>query len=231
MKYGVIGIFLLSLLVILNGCPSGPPVADNFISSPLNGKIFDHDNLPCGDVVITVDNFTKVKSDINGRFVIPDLTRGTHQLVCRKESYEEITIDYNFLNQNDVLWIKMISLEQLIRQIDDKFFNNKWDETNDLFERAAKIDPDDPVLLYLTSVLYLHNGWVENALEVLLDMIEKGNNEPTIYLSIADIYQYKMNDPALAFQYLEKYITMVHDEDAYKRVETLRAYLPENETE
>jgi tetratricopeptide (TPR) repeat protein len=231
MKYIVIYLLLLSLLIFVTGCPSGPPVADNFISSPLNGKIFDHDNLPCSDVIITVDKFTKVKTDINGRFFIPNLTRGKHVFVCEKESYEELAFTYNFLNQNEVLWLKMTSLEQLIRQIDEMFFDKKWDETESLFERASKINPDDPILLYLTSVLYLHKGQIDNARDILLSIIDKGYTEPIIYLSLADIYQYKLDDPANALLYLEKYSALIQDEEVYRRIEELRARLPESSSE
>jgi hypothetical protein len=231
MKYAIMCLLPLFLLVIVTGCPSGPPVADNFISAPLNGKIFDHDNLPCSDVIITVDNFTKVKTDINGRFTIPSLTRGNHVIVCKKESYEDYTITYNFLNQNEVLWLKMISQEQIIRQIKEKFNNKQWDETESLFQRASKINPDDPILLYLTSILYLHKGEIDDACEVLLAIIDKGYTEPVIYLSLADIYQYKLDDPSNALLYLEKYSALIHDDNIEGRIEELRARLSESNFE
>jgi tetratricopeptide (TPR) repeat protein len=215
------------LLIILFSCTSGPSSTDKFLNAPLNGKIFDFDNLPCSGVLIKVNNSIKAKSDINGRFIIPSLAKGKHEFVLTKENYEELQFTFDFINTNQVLWLKMISLDQLIRLIEEKFDEKMWDEGEKLIERAQKINPRDSVVLYLTSVLYIHNKWYEKALEILLSIVESGEKEPIIYLTIGDIYEYYLNDPVKAREYLEKYAALKYDEGVTIRIENLRSSLPE----
>jgi len=214
-------------VILICSCVTGPSSTDKFLFAPLNGKIFDYDNLPCSGVLVTVNKITKVKSDINGRFVVPSLAKGKHKFVLKKDGYETLEFTFEFLNSNQILWLKMTSLDQLIRQIEHKFDENAWDEVENLIARANKIEQDNPVVLYLTAVLYIHNTWYENAIEVLEKVIEKDTEEPIIYLTLADIYQYNVDNPAKALEMLEKYVALQYNEKAYSRIANLRDIVPQ----
>ncbi|MBN2534030.1 MAG: hypothetical protein JXB88_14165 [Spirochaetales bacterium] len=225
-------VLALLFIIILCSCSSGPLSTGKFFFASLNGKIFDFDNLPCSGVLVTVNNSIKVKSDINGRFLIPSLAKGTHKFVLAKEGYEILEFSFDFLNENQVLWIKMLSLDQLIRQIEAKFDGKEWDEAEKLIKRAQKIKPEDSVVIYLTSILYIHYEKYENALEMLLEIIKSGEEEAIVYLTIADIYQYNLEDPAKALEYLKKYVSIKYDETVNKRLEKLRSSLePQEESQ
>lgn len=226
-----ITILALFLVILIYSCSSGPSSTDVFLTAPLNGKIFDYDNLPCSGVLVTVNNSIKVRSDINGRFIIPSLAKGEHQFILTKDGYEEKVFTFDFINKNQVLWLKMISLDQIIRQIEANFDKNDWDEAERLIERAQKIRSEDSVVLYLTSILYIHNKWFDKALETLMKIIESGKEEPIVYLTIADIYQYNLEDPAKALEYLDKYVTLKYDEGVNKRIEHLRSIEPQETNE
>lgn len=221
-------ILIVFLFFILCSCISGPSSTDKFLLAPLNGKIFDYDNLPCSGVLVTVNNTMKVKSDINGRFFIPSLAKGSHNFVLTKENYEVLEFTFDFINKNQVLWIKMISLDQLIRQIEAKLDEKDWDEAQKLIVKAQKINPEHSIVLYLASILYINTKDFDKALELLLKITEFGENEPVVYLTIADIYQYNLEDPVKALKYLEKYVSLKYDETADKRIEDLRKPGPED---
>jgi tetratricopeptide (TPR) repeat protein len=211
--------FILFLLVA--GCESAP-ISSDFLLAQLEGKIFDYDNVPCADVLITIDNGIGVHSDINGRFVIPSLGKGKHVLKATKENYEDLVEQFSFLNQNQVLWLRIISINQLEKRIEKAFEEKKWDEVESLIDRALKIKHDDPVIMYLQALYYNQNGWLEQAMEVLGKIIESGYNEPVVFLTMADICQYKLHKKDLAITYLGKYLELKTDEGVFRRLDALK---------
>ncbi len=208
-------------LVALAGCES-VPISTDFMLAPLEGKIFDNDNTPCSDVLVTIDKGASVRSDINGRFVLTAVGKGKHEITATKEGYESFLTSFSFLNRNQILWIRMISLKQIERKIEAAFDDEKWEDAENLIDRALKVKDNDPVILYLQALLFDHNGWFDQSLEVLARIVDGGHGEATIFLTMADICEYKLKDKARAIQYLEKYLEMKTDDSAFKRIEALK---------
>ncbi|MBN2443108.1 MAG: tetratricopeptide repeat protein [Spirochaetales bacterium] len=220
-------ILMLILSLLLFSCLTGPSSTDDFLTAPLNGKIFDEDNLPCSGVLVTVNKNIKVKSDINGRFVIPDLPKGEHTFILTKDDYEVLEFKFDFINKNQVLWLKMISLDQMIRQIEVYMDDKDYFEATKLIERAQKIDPDNSILFYLSAVFYIQNKRFEEASGELTKIIDKGEEDPIVYLTLADLYQNHLGDPAKALDYLLKYAAYNMDEKIQKRIDYLRSIVPQ----
>jgi len=222
---------IISLLIIITAffisCSSTPRNSTSFNSAPIQGKIFDSENFPCSDVLIVIDEKIKVKSDINGRFLVSKLKKGSHDFVLLKEGFEEKRFTYNFNNRNDVLWLEMISMDQLINKIKEFFNEKKWYEAKNYIERAEKIDIKDPVLTYLTAIFDLKNGYPEKSIVNLEKLLENGFAEPVVYLSLADIFQYELNEIEPALEYLQKYIAIKKDKEIVKRAEELKKILSE----
>jgi tetratricopeptide (TPR) repeat protein len=217
-------LFTILLITGFSGCESAP-ISTDFMLASLEGKIFDYDNTPCSDVLITIDKGAAVRSDINGRFVIPGVGKGLHDIKATKEGYEEYTEAFSFSNRNQILWIRMISIKQLETRIETAFEDRKWDELESLVDRALKIKNDDPVILYLQALYFNQNGWFDQAIEVLTKITETGHAEATVYLTMADIYQYKLQQKNRAIECLGKYLEKKTDDAAYKRLEALKKSL------
>jgi tetratricopeptide (TPR) repeat protein len=203
------------------GCTSAP-ISSDFSLAPLDGKVFDFDNTPCADVLVTVDDGVAVRSDINGRIWIAALDKGKHVIRATKENYEEYVETFTFLNRNQVIWIRIMSLNQLEKKIDKSFEDKKWDDVGALIDRALKVKNDAPVILYYQALLYKQNGWFEQAMAVLEKITTNGYNEPIVYLTMADIAQYKINNKELAITYLRKYLDLKTDDNVFKRLEALQ---------
>jgi hypothetical protein len=209
------------VLMFFSGCETGP-ISQNFLVAPLEGKIFDYDNTPCSEVQIFIDKNSVTSSDINGRFVIPNLTKGNHELRATKDGYEEIIINFGFSNKNQVLWLRMISVNQLVKQIENAIDDRKMDEAENLIDRALKVSKDDPVVLYLQALYFIQNGWIEQSIEVLTKIVESGHPEPAVLLTLADLYQFRLNNRDAAIMYLERYLDVKTDENIFKRLEAIK---------
>src|SRR5690348_15121099 len=64
--------------MLLAACATQKVEDPLFDKAPLFGMIYDADNQPCDGVQLTVDGVPGPLTDIRGRFMIPDLTRGPH---------------------------------------------------------------------------------------------------------------------------------------------------------
>jgi predicted Zn-dependent protease len=121
----------------------------------------------------------------------------------------------------------MISLDQLMKLIENSLDDNEFYEAEKLIQRAKTIEPNNPVLLYLHALLFIETERFEDAVTQLKQIIENKHGEPMIYLTLADIYQKYLDDPAQALQYLEKYAVYNVDDTIKKRMEYLRTVLSE----
>jgi tetratricopeptide (TPR) repeat protein len=214
-------IFICILSIGFAGCESAP-ISSDFMLASLEGKIFDYDNTPCSDVLITIDNGGSVRTDINGRFLLPSVGKGKHEIKATKNGYEDYVASFSFLNRNQILWIRMLSIHQLEKKIETAFDEKKWDEVESLVDRALAIDKNDPIIMYLQAMYFNENGWFEQATDVLVKIAENGYPDATVFITIADICEYKLQNKELAIQYLQKYLDIKTDEAAFKRLDNLK---------
>jgi tetratricopeptide (TPR) repeat protein len=225
-----VGALLLGSL-LLAGCATGGSDARAFEKAPLFGMMYDEENQPCAGVKLAVDGAVNEKdtglvTDIRGRFLLPDLTRGEHVLVATKEGYELLRLKIVFLNRSDVLFLRMVSLGQLLAKAEKSLEERKWDEAESLLARAEKLDAGDSVLCFLRAVKAYRTGEFAAAVDLLNGILDKGAKEPSLYLFLADIYQENLDDPRKAIEYLDAYLSRRPDSDAEKRVAALKAALP-----
>ena len=61
------------------------------------------------------------------------------------------------------------------------------------------------------------------AYQVLNGILEKGYHEPYVYLSLADIYQYQLNDPEKAVFYVEEFLKLKRNREVEKRLDSLKS--------
>jgi hypothetical protein len=215
-------LLLCTLLPLLGGCPS---MADRAITefsvADLHGMIYDYHSQPCSQVRILIDNRDGPLSDINGRFVLKNLSKGTHSITLIKDGYEEVNFSFDFINRTQVLYVKLFSLNQLLELAEKELDNKKLGKTEELLSRAEKIDAENVVLLYMKAILALKREQVEQALTLLNSILEQGIIEPMVLLTIADIYEYYKKDTQKAIYYLNRYLHQEENPDARKRLKKL----------
>ncbi len=194
-----------------------------FDTAPLFGMVYDEDNQPCSGVELTVDNQPGPVTDIRGRFVVPDLARGSHAIVASKKAYESLSTSVMFLNRADVLHLTIVSFPQLLDRARQSLSALKWEEARTFLERAQSLDPEDAVLRYLYAIVSFRTGDYPGAV-VFLKAILDGPTPPSpaVYLFLADLYQDKLNDPANAISSLASSLKLRADPDVERRLAALK---------
>jgi tetratricopeptide (TPR) repeat protein len=192
-----------------------------FRSATLVGMVYDQDQKPCAGAWITVDGGQGPQTDINGRFVIDALERGDHRIGVGKEGFESLETQVSFVDRTQVLYLRVISFNQLLRQAEEALDRRKLQEADGLLRRAEALNSEDPVGLYLRAVYFLRLEDTEQAIGLLQKILARGQRLPAILLTLADIYQYRLKDAAQAADYLRQYLRAEDDPDIRARLAEL----------
>ncbi len=213
---------LIGLLVLGGGCSSlADRAVTEFTTADLHGMIYDYHSQPCSNVQIRIDKRKGPSSDINGRFVLKNLSKGMHSVVFSKEGFEDVSFSFNFSNRTQVLYLKLFSLDQLLELAQKELENKKLGKAEGYLKRAAKIDATNAVLLYLKAVIALKRDQIDLAVQELNTILKQGVIEPVVFLTLADIYQYYRKDYAMAIHYLKQYVHQQENVEVLKRLKKL----------
>lgn len=215
-------LLLLPLLLFCSCATNNKTTVYDFQTAPLFGMIYDYDNTPCANVRMRIDGADGPVSGINGRFIVQSLSRGEHRIVFTKEGYETESLSFQFLNKNQVLYVRMISFEQLLEKAEDAIEYHQWEEGDELLKRAEQIKGNDPLARYLKAVLLKEKGEAEKAVEILLEILRSGFKGPYVYLALGDLYQYQLQDIPEAVRYIEEYLKLEANREVQKRLEELK---------
>lgn len=197
-----------------------------FASSPLVGMVYDLDQKPCAGALITVDGQEGPRTDINGRFVIDALRRGEHLLRVSKPGYEPLETALSFLDRTQVLYLRLTSLGQLLREAEEALDRRRLQEADELLRRAETLNAEDPVGMYLRAVYFLKRENTEAAISLLERIRAQGQKAPAILLSLADIYQYRLRDMPRAIFYLRQFLDAEDNPEVRARLSGLESELP-----
>ncbi len=192
-----------------------------FNSAPLVGMVYDQEQKPCVAALISVDGREGPRTDINGRFVIDALQRGDHRLKVSKEGFEPLEVPLSFVDRTQVLYLRVVSFNQLLRQAEEALDRRKLQEADGLLRRAEALSAEDPIGLYLRAVYFLRLEDIEQAIGLLQKILARGQRLPAVLLSLADIYQYRLQDAAQAADYLRQYLRAEDDPDIRARLAEL----------
>jgi len=222
----VLELIVIALALSFSSCLSKDRSASmGFADAPLFGMVYDVDNQPCSDALIFIDNEEGPQTDINGRFVIGYLPGGEHKVQVKKDGYEELIANFKFSNKNQVLYLRVISFNQLLRKTEYALEKKRLKETGELIQRVEAIDADHPVAMYLKAVYLMECRKPEEAVIILNKILAKGYEEPVVYITLADIYQYRIDDAGKAVFYLEESLKIQRNHKTGKRLEALKLEL------
>jgi hypothetical protein len=219
-----LGIAGLGIVLCLGSCVSyREKRIREFASAPLLGMVYDRDQKPCVSALITVDGQDGPRTDINGRFVIDELARGDHLIGVQKEGYEPLQAPVSFLDRTQVLYLRVISYSRLLREAEEALDRQKLGEAEELLDRAEALDAEEPVGLYLRAVLFLKRGDSGRAAAQLEQILARGEPVPAVLLTLADLCQYRLGDPARAASFLREYLAVEDSPDIRARLQALEA--------
>ena len=184
-------LFLLpGVLFILGGCASGDVIGEknfhDFESAPFLGMVYTSENAPCNGATIQLLKSGKakekaeVKSDINGRFMLPDVPKGVHRIRVFKAGYEPSTISFDFADPTQVFYTQLLSLSQILGETEKSLDARRWKEAEEWLIQARQIDSRSGEVLFLEAVLYVSTEQIDKAQKVIKRMISSGFNDPRL---------------------------------------------------
>lgn len=195
---------------------------------PVYGMIYDDFGREVSGARLQLDKKETISSDFNGRFVFAEMYPGEYHIVITKNGYEPFEDDIIIRTQQDIIYIKMITLEGLYAQYLKAFDKNEWDKANSLLSRAQAIDNDDPLLRYARAVFQYaqtrkDRNWQE-AKSILTDLLADGYRFASVYLLLADISEYDEGNLEAAASYLEASLLLEYNpiiDERLKKMKTL----------
>ncbi len=178
------GLFLFFSILVLTGCAT---VDESPFPSNLPGMIYDDFNNPVDGADITLERTDAPEeqsesepeseviftSDIDGRFLLPNLNPGRYRVTISREDYETQELLFKYNDPMQVLYIKLTSLRFLRQEIENNIDQREWDNAALLLEKADGINPRDPVVNYLRA-LWLFRQDKPGAEEILLELRNNG---------------------------------------------------------
>jgi tetratricopeptide (TPR) repeat protein len=207
----------------LGACLSrGAADLQGFDKAPLYGMVYDDRNEPCQGALIHVDGSAGPRADLSGRFVVPDLARGTHGIAVEKAGFERLETTVDFFDKSQVLYLKVISLDQLLGRIEDALAQRRLTDAGALVARAEAVDGAHTDVRYLKAVYLLKSGEPRRAADLLEQLLAEGERAPALYLTLADVYQFALDDRDKAKESLAAYLRVQDDSQARSRLEALR---------
>jgi tetratricopeptide (TPR) repeat protein len=214
---------------LFSGCATtnkGKTVGDvNYGKISLNGMIYNQEGLPVKGVLLTLDDKATVGSDYNGRFSFPNVEPGEHALVTSLEGYEEYKASFTFTRPSEILYVSLLSIDELLALAEKRIDLRDWSQADSYVQRALAVSPKDSRARYLQAILLSSkqrsDRSPEKAKEILLSLLSDGYTNPSVYLFLADIYQYDSSDFAKASEYLRLYLKQRADSDVEKRLKEI----------
>jgi hypothetical protein len=184
--------------------------------------IYDLENKPVSNAEIYLDEKYITRSDINGHFSLSNInmTRRYELRISRNE-YETLKLTLIAPDPALVLYVQMASAEQLIAHAEAALRSRDWAALETLLIRAESAEGDALSIGYLRALKFMYTGDHITALETLLTLSETFHDCAFLYLCIADIYEYRLNDKTRAVRFLEQFLTFRYDPDVETRRVTL----------
>jgi hypothetical protein len=208
--------------LIVSSCATfGTADPAEFDAAPLLGMVYDTVNQPVAGATVTVGQEPAGMTDIGGRFVLAELSRGEHEVAIQKTGYETTAVRVSFLNRTQVLYVKLVSFDTLLERAESALDRRKWVDAKEYLDRAGAIDPEDPLLRFSRAILAYRRDRFDETIALLRGLVDDGYRESAVYLFAADTYQYKLRELAEAQEMLRRYLDRVEDREVRERLEAL----------
>ncbi len=194
----------------------------DFSEAPFFGMLYDHTNHSVSNADILVDGEKRAVTDINGRFVVINLGKGSHTITVCKEGYETLVAPVGFFNRTNVAYLKIISVEQLIETALAFMDSRKWEDASECITRVERIEKDNVLALYLRAALSYMKREFTAAELCLKTILELGYDDAYVHLFLADLYEYELLLPLSALEHLQRISDTAFDNEIEQRTIRLR---------
>jgi tetratricopeptide (TPR) repeat protein len=117
--------------------------------------IYDFSNRPVPYCDISLGRRLNSSTDINGRFTFPGVSFGEYIISISKKGYETYIDEILINEKNQVIYIRLPSLNQLLELVDEALTGNDLTAAEELLKRACMIDQNNiEMLFYYATVKF-----------------------------------------------------------------------------
>ena len=217
--------YIYSLLLIITLVSSCKSVDDGsfsqFSEAPLFGMIYDSESSPVASAMVVLDDEKSAKTDINGRVLFSAVSQGEHSVVINKEGFEEARIELNFSNRDQVLYSTLISLHNILDNLESSLQTGKMAEAKSFMIRASKINSDDIRFRYLNVVYLSENKEYPEAFDKIVLLRKTYPNDPYITMTQAKILFYGLDRKEEAIELLQSFTTQNGNDELDSLIEEM----------
>jgi len=206
---------------LIVSCATTDRDAYAFEDADLHGMIYDHANQPIAGAQIIVAERRPEITDLSGRFVLPDLPRGSLSMIAIKEGHEPLAATIEFLDRTQVLYLKLWSLADLVERAASELEQGRHAAASQSIDRALAVDANDPAVRFLAAAVLHQTDGAAAAAAALTALASDHPNLPHVHLFLADLHQYELDEPALAAQHLSMYLALRYDREVERRLDAL----------
>jgi len=215
----------LAALSLSVACASSAHEGITATSAVLRGMVYNENRAPVGDATVSLMGkdgvIASTRSDVRGRYILSGVNFGKVTLHFSKPDYESLDWSFTFDAPAQVVYVRMVDLSELLDDAADSIQKRAWDSATSSLKRIRALDPENSVATYLQAQLLASQGKAPEAATLLERLAaEKGTNF-AIELSLADLYQYKLSEPARALEHLKRALVIQDDVDVENRVKDL----------
>jgi hypothetical protein len=139
--------------------------------------VYDVDTTPVPQYIVEIDGKNTVSADINGRFFIPRVRSGKHEIRGRREGYEEYQGEIIINDKRQIVYLRVPSLSQLLNLADNALSKNNVEEAALYIERGAAIGEITTELLFYSAIVLFRKGEYQAAVENLRDAVSRGSRD------------------------------------------------------
>lgn len=188
----------------------------------LNGMIYDVDNKPVPNAEISITDTELTTTDVYGHFTLSNLNPDSdYTIIIQKEGYETQSLFFTFSTISSVMYIRLYSINQLLSLAEDSIKTKDYNEALQYLNRASTINSNKASVSYLQAVIQYKQKNYQKAEQILLSLINEGYNEQYIFLFLADIYEYELNDPMKTEDALKKALQINYNPNIEARLNNL----------
>lgn len=215
-------IFILITIVLLS-CKS-TEINGYQISNSLLGVVFDKKSSPIQNAQITFNRLegeevAVITTDIDGKFYIPEIEFGEYLVTIKSKNSAPITIEVEHYSIENVLIIRISTFEDLLTDLKEDLKEKDLEGAERNIIALEEINRDDIYFNYLEAIYFINNKSYPKA-EALLQSIEN-SNQPYVFLLLADLYQYNLNNNKKAIKYIKKFLSKEYNDDVILRLKEL----------
>jgi len=172
-------LFCFLITVVFISCQTGKPLGRITDDTFMYAMIYDNDNTPVNAVTVFINGIRKGESDIQGRFILDNMTKGEYTIRLVKRGYETFEERFHF-DPLLVLYFKIINTQQLVTLAEAAMDTGDYNTAQGFINRALAIEPNRPDILFLSGVNHYLQGQRTQAIRILENLVRSGSTEPAV---------------------------------------------------